>query len=211
MTYSTKDLLFVPLGGAGEIGMNVNLYHYQDSWIMVDLGISFPDDSNPGVDIILPDLKFIAERREKLAGLILTLDMKIILGPFHICGHKLAVRFMAVRLRWHYFAVNCLSRVVILIFRKMGMNAPRKIGAFEIEMIELNHSIPDPAALAIRSAAGTILHTGDWKFDKAPVLGTIRMQAATAVGDAGVLAMVVTPQMPWLMGEPGRKARRNLG
>ena len=72
MTYSTNDLLFVPLGGSGEIGMNVNLYHYQDSWIMVDLGISFPDDSTPGVDVILPDLRFIAERREKLTGLILT-------------------------------------------------------------------------------------------------------------------------------------------
>ena len=72
MTYSQNDLLFVPLGGSGEIGMNVNLYHYQDSWIMVDLGISFPDDSTPGVDVILPDLKFIAERRDKLAGLVLT-------------------------------------------------------------------------------------------------------------------------------------------
>ena len=72
MSYSKDDLLFAPLGGAGEIGMNVNLYHFRDSWIMVDLGISFPDESTPGVDIILPDLKFIADRREKLAGLVLT-------------------------------------------------------------------------------------------------------------------------------------------
>ena len=72
MNYAKDDLLFAPLGGSGEIGMNVNLYHYQDSWIMVDLGISFPDESTPGVDVILPDLKFIADRRDKLAGLVLT-------------------------------------------------------------------------------------------------------------------------------------------
>ena len=72
MNYAKDDLLFAPLGGSGQIGMNVNLYHYQDSWIMVDLGISFPDESTPGVDVILPDLKFIADRRDKLAGLVLT-------------------------------------------------------------------------------------------------------------------------------------------
>ena len=72
MSYSRDDLLFAPLGGSGEIGMNVNLYHFRDSWIMVDLGISFPDESTPGVDVILPDLKFIADRREQLAGLVLT-------------------------------------------------------------------------------------------------------------------------------------------
>ena len=72
MSYSKDDLLFTPLGGASEIGMNVNLYHFCDTWIMVDLGISFPDESTPGVDVVLPDLKFIADRREKLAGLVLT-------------------------------------------------------------------------------------------------------------------------------------------
>ena len=106
MTYSTNDLLFVPLGGSGEIGMNVNLYHYQDSWIMVDLGISFPDDSTPGVDVILPDLKFIAERREKLAGLILTHGHEDHLGAIPYFGRKLVARFMAVPLRWHYSGGN---------------------------------------------------------------------------------------------------------
>ena len=72
MNYAKDDLLFAPLGGSGEIGMNVNLYHYRDSWIMVDLGISFPDESTPGVDVILPDLKFIADRRDKLACLLYT-------------------------------------------------------------------------------------------------------------------------------------------
>jgi ribonuclease J len=70
--YKTDDLLFVPLGGSGEIGMNANLYHYRDSWLMVDLGISFPDESTPGIDVILPDLTFIEKRRDKLAGLVLT-------------------------------------------------------------------------------------------------------------------------------------------
>ncbi|NCF47928.1 MAG: MBL fold metallo-hydrolase, partial [Bacteroidetes bacterium] len=70
--YKSSDLLFVPLGGSGEIGMNANLYHFNGSWLMVDLGISFPDDSTPGIDIILPDLGFIEERADKLAGLVLT-------------------------------------------------------------------------------------------------------------------------------------------
>ena len=72
MSFSSKDLIFVPLGGSGEIGMNVNLYHHRDSWIMVDLGISFPDESTPGVDVILPDLTFIRDRRKALAGIVLT-------------------------------------------------------------------------------------------------------------------------------------------
>ena len=193
MSYSKDDLLFAPLGGSGEIGMNVNLYHFRDSWIMVDLGISFPDESTPGVDVILPDLKFIAGRRDKLAGLVLT----------H--GHE--DHFGAVPYLWSQigcpiygsaFTLALLRRKLSesrvdfdIPLHEIGMNAPFDLGPFEIEMIALNHSIPDPAALAIRTDAGTILHTGDWKFDKTPVLGrdTDRKRLA-AIGDEGVLALV---------------------
>ena len=193
MKYSKDDLLFAPLGGSGEIGMNVNLYHFRDSWIMVDLGISFPDESTPGVDIILPDLKFIADRREQLAGLVLT----------H--GHE--DHFGAIPYLWSLIGcpVYGSAFTLALLRRKLsesrvdfdiplheiGMNAPFNLGSFEIEMVALNHSIPDPAALAIRTEAGTILHTGDWKFDKTPVLGrdTDRGRLA-AIGDEGVLALV---------------------
>ena len=214
MTYSTNDLLFVPLGGSGEIGMNVNLYHYQDSWIMVDLGISFPDDSTPGVDVILPDLKFIAERREKLAGLILTHGHEDHLGAIPYLWSQIGCPIYGSA-----FTLALLRRKLTesrgdfdIPLHEMGMNAPRQIGAFEIEMIALNHSIPDPAALAIRSAAGTILHTGDWKFDKAPILGTdTDATRLRAVGDAGVLAMVGDSTNAMVDGRTGSESEAQQG
>ena len=214
MTYSTNDLLFVPLGGSGEIGMNVNLYHYQDSWIMVDLGISFPDESTPGVDVILPDLKFIAERREKLAGLILTHGHEDHLGAIPYLWSQIGCPIYGSA-----FTLALLRRKLTeshgeldIPLHEMGMNAPRQIGAFEIEMIALNHSIPDPAAIAIRSAAGTVLHTGDWKFDKAPVLGTdTDVTRLRALGDAGVLAMVGDSTNAMVDGRTGSESEAQLG
>ncbi|MEK9709346.1 MAG: ribonuclease J [Alphaproteobacteria bacterium] len=214
MTYSTNDFLFVPLGGSGEIGMNVNLYHYQDSWIMVDLGISFPDDSTPGVDVILPDLKFIAERREKLAGLILTHGHEDHLGAIPYLWSQIGCPIYGSA-----FTLALLRRKLTespgdidIPLHEMGMTAPRQIGAFDMEMIALNHSIPDPAALAIRSAAGTILHTGDWKFDKAPILGTdTDATRLRAVGDAGVLAMVGDSTNAMVDGRTGSESEAQQG
>ena len=214
MNYSTDDLLFVPLGGSGEIGMNVNLYHYQDSWIMVDLGISFPDDSTPGVDVILPDLSFIAERRKKLNGLVLTHGHEDHLGAIPYLWSQIGCPIYGSA-----FTLALLRRKLTeshgdfdIPLNEMGMNAPRQIGAFEIEMIALNHSIPDPVALAIRSAAGTILHTGDWKFDKAPVLGTdTDATRLRAVGDAGVLAMVGDSTNAMIKGRTGSESEAQQG
>ena len=194
--------------------MNVNLYHYQDSWIMVDLGISFPDDSTPGVDVILPDLKFIAERREKLAGLILTHGHEDHLGAIPYLWSQIGCPIYGSA-----FTLALLRRKLTesrgdfdIPLHEMGMNAPRQIGAFEIEMIALNHSIPDPAALAIRSAAGTILHTGDWKFDKAPILGTdTDATRLRAVGDAGVLAMVGDSTNAMVDGRTGSESEAQQG
>ncbi len=194
--------------------MNVNLYHHQDSWIMVDLGISFPDDSTPGVDVILPDLKFIAERREKLAGLILTHGHEDHLGAIPYLWSQIGCPVYGSA-----FTLALLRRKLTesrgdidIPLHEMGMNSPRQIGAFEIEMIALNHSIPDPAALAIRSAAGTILHTGDWKFDKAPVLGTdTDATRLRAVGDAGVLAMVGDSTNAMVDGRTGSESEAQLG
>ena len=214
MNYSKDDLLFVPLGGSGEIGMNVNLYHHQDSWIMVDLGISFPDDSTPGVDVILPDLSFIAERRKKLNGLVLTHGHEDHLGAIPYLWSQIGCPIYGSA-----FTLALLRRKLTeshgdfdIPLNEMGMNAPRQIGAFEIEMIALNHSIPDPVALAIRSAAGTILHTGDWKFDKAPVLGTdTDATRLRAVGDAGVLAMVGDSTNAMIKGRTGSESEAQQG
>ena len=194
MTYFSKsDFLFVPLGGSGEIGMNVNLYHYQDSWLMVDLGISFPDESTPGIDVVLPDLQFIQKHRDKLAGLVLTHGHEDHLGAIPYLWSSLGCPIWGSA-----FTLALLRRKLAesrndydIPLHEMGVNAVEKIGAFEIEMIGLNHSIPDPVALAIRTEAGTVLHTGDWKFDKTPVLGTDTDKDRLAkLGDEGVLVMV---------------------
>jgi ribonuclease J len=214
MTYRKDDLLFVPLGGSGEIGMNVNLYHYQDSWLMVDLGISFPDESTPGVDVILPDLKFIAERRDKLAGLVLTHGHEDHLGAIPYLWSQIGCPIYGSA-----FTLALLRRKLAesrgdfdIPLHEMGMNAPRKIGAFDVEMIALNHSIPDPAALAIRSDAGTILHTGDWKFDNTPILGRDTDAARLrAVGDSGVLAMVGDSTNAMVEGRTGSESDAQLG
>ena len=214
MNYAKDDLLFAPLGGSGEIGMNVNLYHYQDSWIMVDLGISFPDESTPGVDVILPDLKFIADRRDKLAGLVLTHGHEDHLGAIPYLWSQLGCPIYGSA-----FTLALLRRKLAesrgdfdIKLHEIGMNAPFKLGAFEIEMVALNHSIPDPAALAIRTDAGTVFHTGDWKFDKTPVLGTdTDAPRLAAIGDEGVLALVGDSTNAMVDGRTGSESDAKAG
>lgn len=191
--FKKDDFLFVPLGGSGEIGMNANLYHYQDSWLMVDLGISFPDESTPGVDVILPDLTFIEKHRDKLAGLVLTHGHEDHLGAIPYMWNRLQCPIygggFTLALLRRKLAESNNSYDIPLI--EMGPSAVEKIGAFTVEMVGLNHSIPDPSALAIRCDVGTVLHTGDWKFDRTPVLGDDTDSARlAAIGDEGVLAMV---------------------
>ena len=215
MTYISKsDFLFVPLGGSGEIGMNVNLYHYQDSWLMVDLGISFPDESTPGIDVVLPDLQFIQKHRDKLAGLVLTHGHEDHLGAIPYLWSSLGCPIWGSA-----FTLALLRRKLAesrndfdIPLHEMGMNAVEKIGAFEIEMIGLNHSIPDPAALAIRTEAGTVLHTGDWKFDKTPVLGTDTDKDRLAkLGDEGVLVMVGDSTNAMVEGHTGSETEARDG
>jgi ribonuclease J len=208
MNYAKDDLLFAPLGGSGEIGMNVNLYHYQDSWIMVDLGISFPDESTPGVDVILPDLKFIADRRDKLAGLVLTHGHEDHLGAIPYLWSQLGCPIYGSA-----FTLALLKRKLAesrgdfdIKLHEIGMNAPFKLGAFEVEMVALNHSIPDPAALAIRTDAGTIFHTGTGNSTKrrflVPILTHRVLPPLVMRGSWHLLG--IRP-MPWLMGAPDRK------
>ena len=212
--YNSSDLLFVPLGGSGEIGMNANLYHYEGSWLMVDLGISFPDDSMPGIDVVLPDLTFIEQRQDKLAGIVLTHGHEDHLG---------AIPYMWSRLRCPVYGS---AFTLALLRRKLAENGRQddiplieispgtitEIGAFSVEMVGLTHSIPDPTALAIRCAAGTVLHTGDWKFDPAPGLGeeTDRTRLAE-IGDEGVLAMVGDSTNAMVEGRTGSEAEAEAG
>jgi ribonuclease J len=186
-------LYFLPLGGSGEIGMNLNLYRYGGKWLMVDLGVTFGDDSMPGVDVVAPDPSFIVEHREDLLGLVLTHAHEDHLGAVPYLWPLLrcpiyATGFTASFLR-RKLAETDFAREVPLHTIEQGSTL--KLGEFEIELLHITHSIPEPNALAIRTPAGIVLHTGDWKLDPAPVLGPVTDEAAfRRVGSEGVLALV---------------------
>ena len=212
--YNSSDFLFVPLGGSGEIGMNANLYHYQGSWLMVDLGISFPDDTMPGIDVVLPDLSFIESRRDALAGLVLTHGHEDHLGAIPYMWSKLGCpvygsAFTLALLR-RKLAENGKQTDIPLI--ELGPGTVTDIGAFSVEMVGMAHSIPDPTSLAIRCEAGTVLHTGDWKFDSAPGLGEDTDSTRLAeIGDEGVLAMVGDSTNAMVEGRTGSEAEAEAG
>ena len=191
------ELLFVPLGGAGEIGMNLNLYGLgrpgKEDWIMIDLGITFGDGTTPGVDVILPDPAFIAKRRDRLVGLLLTHAHEDHLGAVPYLWERLrcpiyATPFTAAVLRRKLSEVDLLRTTPIT---EVPLGGRFNVGPFDLELITLTHSIPEPNAVAIRTPLGTVLHTGDWKFDPDPVVGPTADEAAlNHLGDDGVLALV---------------------
>ena len=193
MSFKANELVFLPLGGSGEIGMNANLYHYKDRWLMVDLGISFPDETMPGVDVVLPDISYIEARKDKLEGLILTHAHEDHFGAIPYLWERLGVPIYGTA-----FTLALLRRKLAenrtphkIPMHELHFNVDYQFGPFSIELIAMNHSIPDPAALAVRTAEGTILHTGDWKFDETPLLGTdTDKDRLRTIGDEGVLALI---------------------
>jgi ribonuclease J len=210
-----KDLVFLPLGGAGEIGMNLNLYGHDGKWLMVDLGITFGDDSTPGVEVIMPDPSFIVERKKDLAGLVLTHAHEDHLGAVHWLWPQLecpiyATPFTAAVLH-RKLAEAGLEKAAKIT--EIPMSGRFDVGPFGIELITLTHSIPEPNAVVIRTEAGTVLHTGDWKLDPDPVIGPSTDEAALMrVGEEGVLAMVCDSTNVLVPGTSGSEAdvRDNL-
>ncbi len=194
---SRDELLFVALGGAGEIGMNMNLYGFgppQDMrWMIVDCGVTFANGTVPGIDVLMADPAFIEERRENLEGLVLTHAHEDHLG---------AVQYLWDRLRCPVYATPFAASILRRKLPETGLEGKLKVnqidlggtfnvGPFAIEMISLTHSIPEPNALAIRTGAGLVLHTGDWRLDPGPVVGgTADEEALKRLGDDGVLAVV---------------------
>jgi ribonuclease J len=187
------ELLFLPLGGSGEIGMNLNLYGYGGKWLMVDLGVTFGDEGVPGVDVITPDPAFIEEHRDELVALVLTHAHEDHLGAVPYLWPRLrcpiyATAFTASVLRRKLQDVNLLSQVPIT---EIPLSGRFRVDPFDIELIRLTHSIPEPNALAIRTPLGTVLHTGDWKLDPDPLVGEATDEASLrALSDEGVLALV---------------------
>ncbi len=208
-----KELLFLPLGGCGEIGMNLNLYGHAGKWLMVDLGITFGKDTTPGIDIIMPDPAFIVERRQDLAGLVLTHAHEDHIGAVPYLWPKLrcpiyATPFTAAVLRRKLAEANLLTEARIT---EIPMSGRFSVGPFEIELISITHSIPEPNAVVIRTALGAVLHTGDWKLDPDPVIGPITDETALRrLGDEGVLAMICDSTNVLVEGSSGSEAEVRL-
>ncbi len=188
-----KGLYFLPLGGSGEIGMNLNLYGYRGQWLMLDCGVTFGDDSYPGVEVVMPDPAFIVERKDRLLGIVATHAHEDHIGAIPYLWPQLqcpiwATPFTASLLRAKLSEVGLLDRVKLNV---VPMSGRFSIGPFDLELITLTHSIPEPNAVAIRTPVGTVMHTGDWKLDPAPLIGDVTDEAALIrVGDEGVMAMV---------------------
>jgi ribonuclease J len=193
MSAAPADLHFLPLGGSGEIGMNLNLYEYGGQWLMVDLGVTFADDGVPGVEVIMPDPQFIVERRDKLVGLVLTHAHEDHLGAVQYLWPELrcpiwATPFTAAFLRRKLQETDFADEVEINV---VEMGSRFKVGSFDLEMVTLTHSIPEPNGLAIRTPAGTVFHTGDWKIDPDPLVGEVTDDVRLrTIGDDGVLALI---------------------
>lgn len=201
--------LFVPLGGSNEIGMNLNLYRYRGKWLMVDCGIGFADDYLPGVDVVVPNTDFIAEHKDDLLGLVLTHAHEDHLG---------AVAYLWNEFKCPIYATPFTHAVLKPKLAEEGLQAKAKvhsvkagefyeIGPFTLEMIPVTHSIPEMHAIAIRTDAGIIMHTGDWKLDHDPMVGVSTDEGTlTKYGDEGVLAMVCDSTNVLVEGESGSES-----
>jgi ribonuclease J len=192
-----NELVFLPLGGAGEIGMNLYLYGLDDGrrrqWIMVDLGVKFGDERDPGIDVILPDTTFIETERRNLLGIILTHAHEDHMGAVPWLWRRLrapvtCTPFAAELLKGKLREAGMLDEVKLNV---VPMGARFDLGPFDIEFVSVTHSLPEPNALAIRTPLGTVVHTGDWKLDRQPTipphLDEARMRE---IGEEGVRAVV---------------------
>ncbi|HCM83931.1 MAG TPA: ribonuclease J [Alphaproteobacteria bacterium] len=189
-----KDkVTFLPLGGCGEFGVNLNLFSHNDEWLMVDFGMGFAGDELPGIDIILPDIKFIEERKEKLLGILITHAHEDHIG---------AIPHLWMRLRAPIYATPFTAQVIRMKMKEAGLleqlilyeiplGGSKKFGPFEVQLINVAHSIPEPNLLVIKTPVGNIVHTGDWKFDDSPVEGsTTNRKTLQNIGKEGVLALI---------------------
>ena len=193
MTSSGKELLFLALGGSGEIGMNVNLYGCDGQWVMVDLGLTFADPGYPGVDLILPDLDFIEREKHKLIGIVLTHGHEDHIGAIPYLAADLGVPlyatpFTAGLIRGKLEEEGITRQVKLKVIERDSSFA---LGPFGFTYVPLAHSIPEGNALRITTPYGTVFHTGDWKIDDEPLLGSASTaEELSAIGDEGVLALV---------------------
>jgi len=196
MTKSTdNELVFLPLGGSNEIGMNLNAYGYGPAanrqWVVVDVGVTFGDNSTPGVDVIVPDPTYL--EGEDILGIVLTHAHEDHIGALgwlwpRIKAPLYATPFTAFLIREKLRDAGLLDRVTL---HEVPLGGTMDLGPFHIEMVTITHSIAEPNGLAIKTPLGTVLHTGDWKIDNDPIVGErTDVDTIKRLGDEGVLAMV---------------------
>lgn len=197
MAQNKDELVFLPLGGSGEIGMNLNLFGFGPAhdrkWIIVDIGVSFGDLGTPGVEIIMPDTEFIEEYSDNLLGIVLTHAHEDHMGGLARLWSRLkcpvyATPFTMYLVKDRLAEAGLLDQVEL---HEMPLKSRFSLGPFDLEYVTITHSIPEPNGLAIRTPLGNVLHTGDWKIDEAPQIGeSIDVERLNALRDEGVLAMI---------------------
>ena len=205
----TNDLAFLPLGGTGEIGMNLNLYRCNGRWLAIDCGIGFGGVEHPEVEIMMPDPVFIAERRDSLVGLVITHAHEDHLGAVaHLWRHLrcpiYATPFAAAVLRRKLGEAGLVNEARVTIVKP---GASFELPPFDLRFIPVTHSVPEAQAVVIRTPYGTILHTGDFKLDPDPMVGPpTDEEAFRTLGDEGVLAMVCDSTNAMVEGHSGSEA-----
>ena len=192
-----EEFIFCPLGGSGEIGMNMNLFAYGNpenrKWIIVDIGVTFADDTIPGIDLIYPDPGFIVDKKNDLLGLVLTHAHEDHIGAIAHIWPKLLCNIYAtpftsvlIQEKFKEKKIDIGNKLKIV-----KLNVKVQLGPFIIEFVTLTHSILEPNGLSIQTPSGTVLHTGDWKCDPNPLIGeTINEKKLKEIGDKEVLAMI---------------------
>ena len=213
------EILFCPLGGAGEIGMNLNLFAFgkpdHHEWIIVDLGVTFADDTIPGVDLIYPDTGFVEDKKDNLLGIVLTHAHEDHIG---------AVAIVWPKLKCNIYATPFTAALVLEKFRERKIDISKylkivqlgntiKLGNFKIEFVSLTHSIVEPNALFIETPIGKILHTGDWKYDQNPLVGKkLNVERLKEIGNKGVTLMICDSTNIFSLGRSGSEdeVRKNL-
>ena len=192
------ELTFAPLGGVGEIGMNLSIYglgnRHQRSWLAIDLGVSFGDEEHlPGIDLVMPDISFLEKERNNLVGLVLTHAHEDHFGAIIDLWPKLKCKIYVTKFTAALFEAKCASernppKIPVTVVPSGGRV---DIGPFSVEFVAVAHSIPEAQALAIHTEIGTVLHTGDWKIDPTPIIGPpTDEKRLRELGDAGVLALI---------------------
>ncbi|MGB0577257.1 MAG: ribonuclease J [Alphaproteobacteria bacterium] len=202
----SEELVFLPLGGCGEIGMNMGLYGYDRSWLLVDCGVTFGDDLTPGVDVMVPDPAFVIENIDSLVGLVVTHAHEDHLGGIPYLWRQLncpvfATPFAAGLLRRKLPETDLDGAVPIT---EVETGGDFSVGPFDISLINLAHSVPETQALAITTSLGTVLHVTDWKLDPEPLVGPATDEGILRkFGEKGVLALMCDSTNVFVEGRTG--------